>query len=190
MGAKASDEGVQNDLLPLLDGTDVPVKEGREVKFTINTRNILFVALGAFVKKKPSDLITEIQGRLPIQVSVETLKPEHFKQILCKSRLSTLNYSVQLLRSEGINIEFTDEAINKICKLAYTINQTHNDTGARRLVSVIDQVLEEINFCAPELVKAYEKDGKDIFIKIDENYVAKKCEILFKGDRDIKKNII
>lgn len=188
--SSASSEGVQNDFLPLFDGSDIPVKEGRNVIFTINTRNILFVCLGAFTKNKPSDLITEVQGRLPIQVSVDTLTPEDFKKILMKSRLSTLNQSIQLLKTEGLNIEFTEKAIDKICDIVYEINQSQEDTGARRLVSIIDAIVDEISFYAPELAREYARECKDTYIKLDHDFVELKCADIIKNKKDSKKYII
>jgi ATP-dependent HslUV protease ATP-binding subunit HslU len=149
--SKASDEGVQNDFLPLLDGTDVPIQEGKKTQLYINTRNILFVALGAFTKCKPTDLIVEIQGRLPNVVQIKSLTKEDFILILNESEGNSLEQSIKSLQTEGIKIVFSKEAIESIAAISEEINKSDEDTGARRLVPIIDTVLEDINYHAPEI---------------------------------------
>lgn len=180
---------MQNDFLPLFDGSDIPVKEGKQTKLNINTKNILFIALGAFTKSKPTDLITEIQGRLPIQVSVDPLLPRDFKKILKESNLSALNQIIKLLKTEGLHLEFTDEAIDEICEITYFINQTQDDTGARRLVSVLDTIIDEISYFAPEIVEKYSNKNKEIHLKLDAEFVKKKCGEILKKKKDMKKYI-
>jgi ATP-dependent HslUV protease ATP-binding subunit HslU len=158
--------------------------------FSINTKNILFVALGAFTKNKPSDLITEIQGRLPIHCSVEALKPKEFKEILKKSKLSVLNQVVLLMKSEGIEIIFNDDAIDEIAEISFYINQTHEDTGARRLMSVLNIVLNDITFYAPEIYNEYKMEDKEIILTIDREYVKRACEDEMQRIKDHKKYII
>jgi ATP-dependent HslUV protease ATP-binding subunit HslU len=160
--SKASDEGVQNDFLPLFDGTDVPITDGKKTQLYINTRNILFVAVGAFSKTKPTDLIVEVQGRLPNQVEVKPLTKEDYVKILKDTKDNILNQAVRSIKTEGITISFTDSAIEEIANVAQEINRHDEDTGARRLVAVLDNVLEEINFTAPEIYTEYTTPGKNI----------------------------
>ncbi len=187
--SKASDEGVQNDFLPLFDGTDIPVSEGKKTQLYINTRNILFVAVGAFAKTKPSDLIIEIQGRLPNQVEVKSLTKEDYLLILKETKDSITVQAANSLKTEGINLVFTETAIEKIADIAQFVNRNDEDTGARRLVSVLDTILEEINFEAPEIYEEYSKPGKEVVFKIDEEYVNYRCDKLTKK-KDLRKQLI
>ena len=160
--SRASDEGVQNDFLPLLDGTDVPITEGKKTHIYINTRNILFVALGAFTKVKPEDLIVEIQGRFPNKVKVNQLTKNDFKLILKNSKGNVVDQAITLLKTEGIHAEFSECAIEEICEIAYNMNQREEDIGARRLISIVDAVLEDISFSAPEIYSEFYIEGKYI----------------------------
>jgi len=160
--SKASDEGVQNDFLPLFDGTDVPISDGKKTQLYINTRNILFVAVGAITKNKPTDLIVEIQGRLPNQVEVKPLTKMDYIRILKETKDNILSQAIKSIKTEGITLVFTDSAINEIATVAEEVNRHDEDTGARRLVAIIDTVLEEINFSAPELYEEYSKPGKNV----------------------------
>jgi len=187
--SRASDEGVQNDFLPLLDGTDVPISEGKKTHLYINTRNILFVALGAFTKVKPEDLIVEIQGRFPNKVKVNPLTKNDFKLILKNSKGNVIDQQVALLKTEGIHVEFTDCAIEEICEIAYNLNQREEDVGARRLISIVDSVLEDISFSAPEIYSEFHIEGKCLKIMIDRNYVLERCDKIIKQEKDLKKYI-
>lgn len=142
---KASDEGVQYDLLPLLDGTTVKINS--QVK--VNTKNILFVGAGAFEKVKPTELAIELQGRMPVRAKMENLTQEDLKHILVNTEHSLLLQAVELLKTEGVNIAFSQESIDEMAKVAHELNEEDN-IGARRLRTVLDAVLEEINFEAPD----------------------------------------
>jgi ATP-dependent HslUV protease ATP-binding subunit HslU len=160
--SKASDEGVQNDFLPLFDGTDVPVTEGKKTQLFINTKNILFVAVGAFTKNKPTDLIVEVQGRLPNQVEVKPLTKSDYIKILKETKDNIIVQAVKSIKVEGINLIFNDSAIEEIANVAEEVNRQDEDTGARRLISILDIVLEELNFDAPEIYEEYSKLEKSI----------------------------
>jgi len=160
--SKASDEGVQNDFLPLFDGTDIPVTEGKKTQLFINTKNILFVAVGAFTKNKPTDLIVEVQGRLPNQVEVKPLTKSDYVKILKETKDNIIVQAVKSIKVEGINLIFNDSAIEEIANVAEEVNRQDEDTGARRLISILDIVLEEINFDAPEIYEEYSKLEKSI----------------------------
>lgn len=160
--SKASDEGVQNDFLPLFDGTEVPITEGKKTQFYINTRNILFVAVGAFTKSKPSDLIVEIQGRLPNQVEVKPLSKDDYIKILKETKDNIIIQAMKSIKTEGVNLHFTDDAIEEIASIAEEVNRNDEDTGARRLISILDAVLEELSFEAPEIFEENSQQGKVI----------------------------
>jgi len=187
--SRASDEGVQNDFLPLLDGTDVPITEGKKTHLYVNTRNILFVALGAFTKVKPEDLIVEIQGRFPNKVRVNALTKNDFKLILKNSKGNVIDQSITLLKTEGIHAEFSDCAIDEICEIAFNLNQREEDIGARRLISIVDTVLEDISFSAPEIYNEFYIEGKYIKLLIDKNYVLERCDKILKQEKDLRKYI-
>lgn len=160
--SKASDEGVQNDFLPLFDGTDVPITEGKKTHLFINTRNILFVAVGAFAKTKPTDLIVEVQGRLPNQVEVKPLTKSDYIRILTETKDNIILQAVKSIKTEGVNLVFTKSAIEEIANISEEVNRNDEDTGARRLVSILDNVLEEISFEAPDLYEEYNQLGKAV----------------------------
>ncbi len=140
-----SKEGVQRDLLPIVEGSSVSTKYG-----TINTDHILFIAAGAFHVSKPSDLIPELQGRFPLRVELESLTEETLYQILTQTQNSLLKQYVALLSVEGMTLEFDDAAIRAIAKLAHRANENTEDIGARRLHTVLENILEEISFVADE----------------------------------------
>jgi ATP-dependent HslUV protease ATP-binding subunit HslU len=134
---------------------------------TINTRNILFVALGAFTKVKPEDLITEvilivikIQGRFPNKVRVNPLTKSDFKQILLHSKNSVIDQAIKLIKIEGLNVEFTECSLDKICEIAANLNIKEEDVGARRLISIVDHILQDISFDAPEIYNENKIEGK------------------------------
>jgi ATP-dependent HslUV protease ATP-binding subunit HslU len=171
---KASDEGVQYDMLPLLDGTTISIN----TKTKVNTRNILFVGAGAFEKTKPSDLAIELQGRMPVRAKMEPLSLEDFKHILSRTEHNLLVQSVELLKIEGLNIVFDAEAIDEMAKVAVELNEEDN-TGARRLRTVVDAVLEEINYEAPDF------EQKDATIVIGADYVKERTKQLY-ANRDFR----
>ena len=140
-----SKEGVQRDLLPIVEGSSISTKYG-----TINTDHILFIAAGAFHVSKPSDLIPELQGRFPLRVELESLTEETLYKILTQTQNSLLKQYTALLGVEGVDLAFEDEAIHAIAKLSYRANELTEDIGARRLHTVLEQVLEEISFDADE----------------------------------------
>ncbi|MEX0347054.1 MAG: ATP-dependent protease ATPase subunit HslU [Rhizobiaceae bacterium] len=160
MGAGVSREGVQRDLLPLVEGTTVATKYG-----PIKTDHILFVASGAFHVSKPSDLLPELQGRLPIRVELRALEKEDFRRILTETEASLIKQYVALMETEGVTLEFTDDAIDSLAGIAVDLNSTVENIGARRLQTVMERVLDEISFEAPD------KSGTTV--KIDADYVAK-----------------
>ncbi len=145
MGGDVSREGVQRDLLPLIEGTTVATKYG-----TIKTDHILFIASGAFHLAKPSDLLPELQGRLPIRVELRALKEEDFVRILTEPEASLIKQYVALMGTEELTLEFTDDAINELARLAAEINGTVENIGARRLHTVMEKLLEEISFTATD----------------------------------------
>jgi ATP-dependent HslUV protease ATP-binding subunit HslU len=144
-GGDVSREGVQRDLLPLIEGTTVSTKYG-----PIKTDYILFIASGAFHVAKPADLLPELQGRLPIRVELSSLSREDFKRILTEPEHSLLKQYTALLNTEGVNLSFADDAVDALASLAYDINDRVENIGARRLATVIEKLLEEISFTATD----------------------------------------
>jgi len=153
-----SRQGVQRDLLPFLEGTRVRTRYG-----TVGTENILFIAAGAFNTSKPSDLIPELQGRLPIRVELDNLSAADFRRILCEPKDALTKQYEALLAVEGVKLEFTEDAIVRIAQIAYDLNQTTENIGARRLSTAMEKLVEEISFAAGD------KRGKKVVI--DEEYV-------------------
>lgn len=143
-GADVSREGVQRDLLPLIEGCTVSTKHGM-----IKTDHILFIASGAFHLTKPSDLIPELQGRLPIRVELQALTPDDFERILTEPNASLTEQHQALLSTEGIDLTFTPEGIRKIAEIAYEVNESTENIGARRLHTVLEKLLEEVSFDNP-----------------------------------------
>ncbi len=144
-GADVSREGVQRDLLPLIEGTTIATKHGQ-----VRTDHILFIASGAFHVAKPSDLLPELQGRLPIRVELHPLTKEDFRRILTETEASLIKQYVALMATEGLTLEFTDDAIDAIASFAVSINATVENIGARRLQTVMERVLDEVSFVAPD----------------------------------------
>lgn len=175
-GPDVSREGVQRDILPIIEGTTVMTKYG-----PVKTDHILFIAAGAFHVSKVGDLIPEIQGRFPIRVELESLTEENFKEILTKPKNAITKQYEYLIKTEGINLEFTDEAIDAIAKVAYVSNEQSENIGARRLQTVMEKLLEDISFEAPDL------DTNKI--TIDEAYVNKKL-MAYVHEKDISKYIL
>jgi len=145
-GGSVSREGVQRDLLPLVEGTIVSTKHGQ-----VKTDHILFIASGAFHVSKPSDLLPELQGRLPIRVELRALEKDDFKRILTETEASLIKQYVALMGTEDVNMEFTDDAIDKLAEIAVDLNANIENIGARRLQTVMERVLDEISFTAPDL---------------------------------------
>ncbi|WP_338469835.1 HslU--HslV peptidase ATPase subunit [Niallia sp. XMNu-256] len=144
--ADVSREGVQRDILPIVEGSTVVTKYG-----TVKTDHVLFIAAGAFHMAKPSDLIPELQGRFPIRVELTKLEVEDFIKILIEPDNALIKQYVALLATEGIQIEFSDEAISKIAQVAYEVNQNTDNIGARRLHTILEKLLEDLSFEAPEI---------------------------------------
>jgi len=157
-GGEVSREGVQRDLLPLIEGTTVATKHG-----AVKTEHILFIASGAFHIAKPSDLLPELQGRLPIRVELSALSRDDMRRILTEPEASLIKQYVALLQTEGVTLEFSDEAIDALADVAVAVNSTVENIGARRLQTVMERVLDEISFVAPD------RNGDTI--RIDADYV-------------------
>ena len=176
MGGDVSREGVQRDLLPLIEGTSVNTKHG-----PINTNHILFIASGAFQLAKPSDLLPELQGRLPIRVELTALTSDDFRRILEEPDNSLIKQYKALLETENVNLDFTKDGIEQIAKLATEINASIENIGARRLHTIIERVLDDISFTATD------RGGENIIV--DKNYVTKNIGELAK-DMDLSKFIL
>ncbi|WP_026480346.1 ATP-dependent protease ATPase subunit HslU [Ahrensia sp. 13_GOM-1096m] len=175
-GAGVSREGVQRDLLPLVEGTTVATKHG-----PVKTDHILFIASGAFHVAKPSDLLPELQGRLPIRVELRALTKEDFKRILTETDASLIKQYIALMATENVTLEFTDDAIDALADIAVDLNSTVENIGARRLQTVMERVLDEISFEAPD------KSGSSY--TIDADYVRKSVGELAK-DADLSRFIL
>ncbi|MCY1229569.1 ATP-dependent protease ATPase subunit HslU [compost metagenome] len=160
MGAGVSREGVQRDLLPLVEGTTVATKYG-----PVKTDHILFIASGAFHVAKPSDLLPELQGRLPIRVELRALTKEDFRRILTETEASLIRQYKALLDTEEVKLDFTDDAIDALADVAVQLNASVENIGARRLQTVMERVLDEISFNAP--------DSAGQAVTIDAEYVRK-----------------
>ena len=148
-GPDVSREGVQRDILPIVEGTTVNTKYGM-----VSTDHILFIAAGAFHVSKPSDLIPELQGRFPIRVELQSLTVEDFIKILTEPKSSLVKQSTALLETEGLKLEFTPEALAEMAQFAFRVNETTENIGARRLHTIMERVLDEISFQAPDLFKS------------------------------------
>jgi ATP-dependent HslUV protease ATP-binding subunit HslU len=148
-GPDVSREGVQRDILPIVEGTTVNTKYGM-----VSTDHILFIAAGAFHVSKPSDLIPELQGRFPIRVELHSLTVEDFIRILTEPKSSLVKQSTALLETEGLKLEFTPEALAEMAQFAFRVNETTENIGARRLHTIMERVLDEISFQAPDLFKS------------------------------------
>lgn len=175
-GADVSREGVQRDLLPIVEGTSVNTRYGM-----VNTEHILFISAGAFHVSKPSDLIPELQGRFPIRVELESLTLDDLKRILIQPKNSLIKQYQALLNTEGIKLSFTEEAITAIAEMTASINQTTENIGARRLHTLLENLLEEISFLGSEL------ENKDQII--DAEYVHEKLDGLVK-DQNLRQYIL
>jgi len=175
-GPDVSREGVQRDILPIIEGTTVNTRYGM-----IRTDHILFVAAGAFHVTKPSDLIPELQGRLPIRVELQSLKEEDFVRILTEPKNALIKQYIALLETEGLKLNFTDDAVETIAKFATQVNEQTENIGARRLHTILEKVLDELSFEAPDLKKKN--------VKVDAAYVNKQLADIVKN-QDLSRYIL
>lgn len=175
-GPDVSREGVQRDLLPIVEGTTVTTKYGM-----VKTDHILFIAAGAFHLSKPADLIPELQGRLPIRVELDALGQEDFVRILTEPEASLTKQYEALLATEDVKLSFDHEAVEELARLAVEVNSNNENIGARRLATLMERLLEEISFEAPEI------RGRDI--KVDGNYVRKALSDIVK-DEDLSRYVL
>ncbi len=175
-GPDVSREGVQRDILPIVEGTTVNTRYGM-----VRTDHILFVAAGAFHVSKPSDLIPELQGRFPIRVELQSLTMEDFVRILTEPKSSLVKQYTALLETEGVKLEFTPEALQEIAHFAFRVNENTENIGARRLHTIMERVLDELSFDAPE------KKGEHVII--DADYVRKMLTDIVK-DQDLSRYIL
>ena len=175
-GADVSREGVQRDILPIVEGSQVSTKYG-----PVKTDHVLFIAAGAFHMAKPSDLIPELQGRFPIRVELKSLRKEDFERILAEPQNALIKQYQAMLATEGVELEFKESAISRIAQLACDVNEQSEDIGARRLHTLLEKLLEDVSFDAPELT--------DKHVVIDEQYVDEKLHDIVKN-RDLSQFIL
>lgn len=175
-GPDVSRGGVQRDILPIVEGSTVMTKHG-----PVKTDHVLFIAAGAFHTSKPSDLIPELQGRFPIRVELQSLSEDDFKEILTEPKNSLIKQYTALLETEGIKIDFLEEAISKIAEIAYTVNSQTENIGARRLHTILEKLLEDLFYDAPEI------DQKNIII--DKGFVEDKLNNIVQ-DQDLSRYIL
>jgi len=175
-GPDVSREGVQRDILPIVEGTTVNTRYGM-----VRTDHILFIAAGAFHVSKPSDLIPELQGRFPIRVELQSLTMEDFVRILTEPKSSLVKQYTALLETEGVKLEFTPESLEEIARFAFRVNESTENIGARRLHTIMERVLDELSFDAPE------KKGQQV--TVDGDYVRKMLTDIVK-DQDLSRYIL
>ena len=175
-GPDVSRQGVQRDLLPIVEGSSVTTKYG-----VVRTDHVLFIAAGAFHVAKPSDLIPELQGRFPIRVELDPLTREDFIRILTEPRNALIRQYVELLATEGVRLTFTDDAVEAVAELAIRVNEGTENIGARRLYTIMEKLLEQISFEAPDL------PGKEI--AIDASYVHERLRDIVR-DQDVSRYIL
>jgi ATP-dependent HslUV protease ATP-binding subunit HslU len=175
-GPDVSREGVQRDILPIIEGTTVNTRYGM-----IRTDHILFIAAGAFHVSKPSDLIPELQGRLPIRVELQSLKEEDFIRILTEPKNALIKQYVALLETEGVKLNITEDAVAAVARFATSVNEQTENIGARRLHTILEKVLDEISFEAPDLKKKN--------VKVDAAYVTKQLADIVKN-QDLSRYIL
>jgi ATP-dependent HslUV protease ATP-binding subunit HslU len=175
-GPDVSREGVQRDILPIVEGTTVNTKYGM-----VKTDHILFIGAGAFHVSKPSDLIPELQGRFPIRVELEPLGKDEFVRILTEPRSALIKQYMALMETEGITLTFTDDAIHRIADFATIVNERTENIGARRLHTVMEKLLDEISFEGPDLVTKT--------VTIDDAYVTKMLAEIVKNE-DLSRYIL
>jgi len=175
-GPDVSREGVQRDLLPIVEGSTVTTKHG-----PVRTEHVLFIAAGAFHTAKPSDLIPELQGRFPIRVELDHLGKEDFVRILTEPHNALIKQYTSLLETENVHLDFTEDAIDEIATIAATVNEKAENIGARRLHTVLEKLLEDVSFNAPEM--------KDRAVTVDRAYVKEKLSDIVK-DEDLSRYIL
>jgi ATP-dependent HslUV protease ATP-binding subunit HslU len=175
-GPDVSREGVQRDILPIVEGTTVNTKYGM-----VRTDHILFMAAGAFHVSKPSDLIPELQGRFPIRVELQPLTVDDFKRILTEPKNALIKQYKALMETEGVTLEITEDAIDEVANFAFKVNETTEDIGARRLHTILEKVLDEISFEGPDL-----KEKRQI---VDADYVRKMLADIVKNE-DLSRYIL
>jgi ATP-dependent HslUV protease ATP-binding subunit HslU len=175
-GPDVSREGVQRDILPIVEGTTVNTRYGM-----IRTDHILFIAAGAFHVSKPSDLIPELQGRFPIRVELAPLTVDDFKRILVEPRNSLVRQYTALLETEGIELTFSEDAIDTIAQFAFTVNETTENIGARRLHTVMETLLDEVSFEGPDLAEKK--------VAVDHAYVERQLASIVR-DSDLSRYIL
>jgi ATP-dependent HslUV protease ATP-binding subunit HslU len=175
-GPDVSREGVQRDILPIVEGTTVNTRHG-----FVRTDHILFIAAGAFHVSKPSDMIPELQGRFPIRVELRSLSVEDFIRILKEPKNALAKQYTALLETEGIKLNFTDDALEEVAKFAARVNESSENIGARRLHTIMEKLLEEVSFEGPDLKKKT--------VKVDANYVRKQLAEIVK-DQDLSRYIL
>ncbi|MCK4620752.1 MAG: ATP-dependent protease ATPase subunit HslU [Desulfuromonadales bacterium] len=175
-GPEVSREGVQRDILPIVEGSTVNTKHG-----PVKTDHVLFIAAGAFHVSKPSDLIPELQGRFPIRVELSSLGEEEFYRILTEPKNALIRQYRELMKTESIELEFSDESIHEIARMAKSVNDRTEDIGARRLYTIMEKLLEELSFSAPELTEQQ--------VKIDDEEV-RRCLADITQDEDLSRYIL
>jgi ATP-dependent HslUV protease ATP-binding subunit HslU len=175
-GPDVSREGVQRDLLPIVEGSTVNTKYGM-----VKTDHILFIASGAFHSSKPSDLIPEFQGRFPIRVELNSLGKDDFVRILTEPRNALIRQYVALLETEGVHLLFCEDAVDEIARIAAQVNERSENIGARRLHTIMERLLDEVSYSAPEM------QGKEV--TIDAGYVRERMSPILK-DEDLSRYIL
>jgi ATP-dependent HslUV protease ATP-binding subunit HslU len=175
-GPDVSREGVQRDLLPIVEGTTVATKHG-----LVRTDHILFIGAGAFHVSKPSDMIPELQGRFPIRVELQALTEEDFVRILTEPESSLTRQYRELLSTEGLSVEFTDDAVSELARIAVEVNTSTENIGARRLATLMEKVLEEVSFEAPEMA--------GVHLQVDASYVRNALEAIVE-DQDLSRYVL
>ena len=175
-GPEVSREGVQRDILPIVEGTTVNTKYG-----PVRTDHVLFVAAGAFHVSKPSDLIPELQGRFPIRVELEALGREEFVRILTEPKSALITQYIALMATEGVTLQFAPEAIDRIAEMAALVNERTENIGARRLHTIMERLLDEVSFDAPDL--------EEKSITIDEPYVTRMLADIVR-DEDLSRYVL
>jgi ATP-dependent HslUV protease ATP-binding subunit HslU len=175
-GPEVSREGVQRDILPIVEGSTVNTKHG-----PVKTDHILFIASGAFHVSKPSDLIPELQGRFPIRVELDSLDEEDFYRILTEPKNALIRQYKELMKTEGIDLEFDEASIREMAKIARTVNDRTENIGARRLHTILEKLLEELSFTAPELTVQK--------VKIDQQEVLRRLSDI-SNDEDLSRYIL
>ena len=164
--------GVQRDLLPIVEGCTVSTRYG-----PVRTEHILFIGAGAFHGSKPSDLIPELQGRFPIRVELDSLRKDDFLRILREPENALPRQYSELLATEGVSLQFEDSGLEKLAEMAWDLNQTTQNIGARRLYTLLEKLLEELLFAAPDLIAAHQKNSQ-----IDQQFVESRLKELVRDE--------